>query len=83
MTAPRSRERCRERRRGPDAGIGLGTHRQGAPAAAVAALATAALLVGSDAALATTDTTFDAPLDTVTDMLSGTVGQLAASVGVR
>ena len=34
-------------------------------AAAVAAVATATLLAGPDAALATTDTTFDAPLDTV------------------
>ena len=50
-------------------------------AAAVTAIA-AAVLVGSDAALATTDTTFDAPLDTVTDMVSGTGGQLAAALAV-
>ena len=50
--------------------------------AAVTALAAVALLAGSDAALATTDTTFDAPLDTVTDMVSGTGGQLAAALAV-
>ena len=37
---------------------------------------------GIDVALATTDTTFDAPLDTVTDMVSGTGGQLAAALAV-
>ena len=37
---------------------------------------------GSDLAFATTDTTFDAPLDTVTDMVSGTGGQLAAALAV-
>ena len=46
------------------------------------ALASAALLVGMDPVLATTDTTFDAPLDTVTDMVSGTGGQLAAALAV-
>ena len=46
--------------------------------AVVAVLATA----GVDIALATTDTTFDAPLDTVTDMVSGTGGQLAAALAV-
>ena len=50
--------------------------------AAVTALAVGALLAGADAALATTDTTFDAPLDTVTDMVSGTGGQLAAALAV-
>ena len=50
--------------------------------AVAAALAMAALLAGSDVALATTDTTFDAPLDTVTDMVSGTGGQLAAALAV-
>ena len=49
---------------------------------AVATVATVALLAGSDAAFATTDTTFDAPLDTVTDMVSGTGGQLAAALAV-
>ena len=47
-----------------------------------AALATVALLAGGDPVLATTDTTFDAPLDTVTDMVSGTGGQLAAALAV-
>ena len=51
-------------------------------AAAPAAIAAAAWLTGSDVALATTDTTFDAPLDTVTDMVSGTGGQLAAALAV-
>ena len=48
----------------------------------VAVVAAAAFLAGPDAALATTDTTFDAPLDTVTDMVSGTGGQLAAALAV-
>ncbi len=48
----------------------------------VAALAAVAVLGGAEAALATTDTTFDAPLDTVTDMVSGTGGQLAAALAV-
>ena len=48
----------------------------------LAALTTGAVLAGSDPALATTDTTFDAPLDTVTDMVSGTGGQLAAALAV-
>ena len=50
--------------------------------AAVAAMAIATALAGPDVALATTDTTFDAPLDTVTDMVSGTGGQLAAALAV-
>ena len=53
-----------------------------AVAAGSAMAATAALLGGVDVALATTDTTFDAPLDTVTDMVSGTGGQLAAALAV-
>ena len=57
------------------------------PAAArlqlAATLASAVLAAGGvDVALATTDTTFDAPLDTVTDMVSGTGGQLAAALAV-
>ena len=47
---------------------------------AIVALALA--LLGIDAALATTDTTFTGPLDTVTDMVSGTGGQLAAALAV-
>ena len=50
--------------------------------AVVAASAVIAVLTGSDVAFATTDTTFDAPLDTVTDMVSGTGGQLAAALAV-
>ena len=40
------------------------------------------VFLGIDLAFATTDTTFDAPLDTVTDMVSGTGGQLAAALAV-
>ncbi|MYB13985.1 MAG: hypothetical protein F4114_18460 [Rhodospirillaceae bacterium] len=49
---------------------------------AVTALAMVALAVGPDLALATTDTTFDAPLDTVSDIVGGTGGQLAAALAV-
>ena len=45
-------------------------------------LALALALLGIDAALATTDTTFTGPLDTVTGMVSGTGGQLAAALAV-
>ena len=44
--------------------------------------AAAALLAGADAAFATTDDTFDAPLDTVQDIVGGTGGQLAAALAV-
>ncbi|MCY4480023.1 MAG: hypothetical protein OXB97_09005 [Rhodospirillales bacterium] len=47
-----------------------------------AILAPALALPGIDAALATTDTTFTGPLDTVTGMVSGTGGQLAAALAV-
>ena len=53
--------------------------------ARVAVLAVVAVFLaclGIDLAFATTDTTFDAPLDTVTDMVSGTGGQLAAALAV-
>ena len=40
------------------------------------------VLGGIDAAWATTDTTFAAPLTTVTDMVAGTGGQLAAVLAV-
>ena len=53
--------------------------------ARIAVLAVVAVFLaclGIDLALATTDTTFDAPLDTVTDMVSGTGGQLAAALAV-
>ena len=49
---------------------------------AVMALAMAAVLAGPDLALATTDTTFDAPLDTVQDIVGGSGGQLAAALAV-
>ena len=47
-----------------------------------AVLALALMLLGIDAALASSDTTFSGPLDTVTDMVSGTGGQLAAALAV-
>ncbi len=47
-----------------------------------AALAALAVLAGADAALATTDTTFGAPLDTVENIVGGTGGQLAAALAV-
>ncbi len=50
--------------------------------AAVLAFAAAVVLVGADAALATTDTTFGDPLDTVEGIVGGTGGQLAAALAV-
>ena len=50
--------------------------------AALAALAAAAVLAGTEAAFATTDTTFGDPLDTVQDIVGGTGGQLAAALAV-
>ena len=41
-----------------------------------------ALLVGADPAFASTDTTFQGPLDTVTGIVGGTGGQLAAALAV-
>ena len=49
---------------------------------AVMVLAMAAVLAGPEIALATTDTTFDAPLDTVQDIVGGSGGQLAAALAV-
>ena len=49
---------------------------------AVMAIAAAALLAGPDLALATTDTTFGDPLDTVEGIVGGTGGQLAAALAV-
>ncbi len=46
------------------------------------ALVATVMTTGSDLALATTDTTFDAPLDTVQDIVGGTGGQLAAALAV-
>ena len=51
-------------------------------AAGLALVAAAALLAMPEAALATTDNTFDAPLDTVQDIVGGTGGQLAAALAV-
>ena len=51
-----------------------------APAIALAPLLAATL--GIDAALAASDTTFSGPLDTVTDMVLGTGGQLAAALAM-
>ena len=50
--------------------------------AATAALAAAAVLAGPEIALATTDTTFGSPLDTVEGIVGGTGGQLAAALAV-
>ena len=59
---------------------------EGAARAGRVALALAPALLplvgGIDAAWATTDTTFAAPLTTVTDMVGGTGGQLAAVLAV-
>ena len=49
-----------------------------APAAAALALAG----LGMEGALASTDTTFGGPLDTVTGIVEGTGGQLAAALAV-
>ncbi len=46
------------------------------------ALAATAVLAGPDLALATTDTTFGTPLDTVENIVGGTGGQLAAALAV-
>ena len=50
--------------------------------AAVTALAMAAVLSGPEFAMATTDTTFGTPLDTVEGIVGGTGGQLAAALAV-
>ena len=49
---------------------------------ALASLAVAAVLAGPEIALATTDTTFGDPLDTVQEIVGGTGGQLAAALAV-
>ncbi|MXW91644.1 MAG: DUF4102 domain-containing protein [Rhodospirillaceae bacterium] len=51
-------------------------------AAAAVGIALVAVLAAPDMALATTDTTFGAPLDTVEDIVGGTGGQLAAALAV-
>ena len=50
--------------------------------AALACLAAAAVLAAPEIVSASTDTTFDAPLDTVEDIVGGTGGQLAAALAV-
>ena len=50
--------------------------------AVAAALGVAALLAGTDAALATTDTAFGNPLTTVENIVGGTGGQLATALAV-
>ena len=49
---------------------------------AVLAMAAGALLLGADPAVASTDATFQGPLDTVTGIVGGTGGQLAAALAV-
>ena len=53
-----------------------------AGAVRVAAVAGVAVVAGTDVALATTDTTFGDPVDTVQDIVGGTGGQLAAALAV-
>ena len=68
----------------PDGGRKVRTARLAAalvPAAGVA-VAIAACLAGMDGALASTDTTFSGPLDTVSGIVEGTGGQLAAALAV-
>ena len=51
-------------------------------AAGMAALAAATAMAGPEVALATTDTTFGDPLDTVEGIVGGTGGQLVAALAV-
>ena len=57
-------------------------HARLAGAVRIAAVAAAAVLAGTDLALATTDDTFGDPLETVQDIVGGTGGQLAAALAV-
>ena len=71
----------------PGPGPGAGDDSGDPPGAALrcvaaALLAAAVLLSGTDAAMATTDTTFGSPLDTVEGIVGGTGGQLAAALAV-
>ena len=52
------------------------------PAGLTLGLALAASLAGMDTALASTDDTFEGPLDTVSGIVEGTGGQLAAALAV-
>ena len=56
--------------------------KRGALPIAAVGIPVLALLAGIDPALASTDTTFQGPLDTVSGMVSGTGGQLAAALAV-
>ena len=58
------------------------TGHEGAVALGLAALGAGVLALGVDPAFATTDDTFDAPLETVQDIVGGTGGQLAAALAV-
>ena len=55
---------------------------EGCRTLAAFAVAGLALLMGADPVLASTDTTFQGPLDTVTGIVGGTGGQLAAALAV-
>ena len=63
-------------------GAGMGSPDARMRVLAVTALAMVAMVAVPDIALATTDTTFDAPLDTVSNIVGGTGGQLAAALAV-
>ncbi len=67
---------------GLEAGRASCAARPALPAVLSAAAASAALLAGAGAAWAASDTTFAGPLGTVTGMVSGTGGQLAAALAV-
>ena len=69
---------------GKTASFAVDTDRVGSSlsCAALAGLALATVLAAPDLALATTDTTFDTPLDTVEGIVGGTGGQLAAALAV-
>ena len=75
--------------RGAENGRGPGRRRVASPvmsgvrtAGLAAAMVAGAVLGGADVALATTDTTFGDPLDTVEGIVGGTGGQLAAALAV-
>ena len=67
---------------GIDAARALCATRLALPAALPVLAVSAAVIGGMDAAWAASDTTFDAPLDTVKDIVGGTGGQLAAALAV-
>ena len=56
--------------------------KRGALPIAAVGIPVLAIAMGMDPALASTDTTFQGPLDTVSGMVSGTGGQLAAALAV-